>query len=175
MNRKTLLLFLLILVSLTGSFSQEINSVKQIYAYKQASLPGIQPNTLEGRGIQETKTTYNYWFYFIIQRSEKIKVTELWIEGNKFSVRSDTVKKLPVYKITYTAASGNDTLTMVPFTKNTVLLVNPARLAKESKTISNYLSDLTKSHELVITYYRNGKKYYRVVKKIFELEPEARM
>lgn len=174
MNRKTLLLLLLILVSFTVSFSQEINSVKKIYAYKQASLPGIQPNTLESRNIQETKTTYNYWFYFVINKSEKIKITELWIEGNKFNVKSDTVKKLPVYKITYTAASGNDTLTMVPFTKNRVLLVNPARLAKDS-TISDYLKDLTKSHELVITYYRNGKKYYRVVKKIFELEPEARM
>lgn len=170
MNRKTILLLLMFLVSFTWSFSQE-----KIYAYKQASLPGIQPNELESRDIRETKTKYNYWFFFTIQRNGKINVTELWIDGNKFNVKSDTVKKSPVYKITYTAASGNDSLIMVPFTKKTVFLINPAGSAKESKNISNYLADLTKSHELVITYYRNGKKYYRVVKKILELEPEARM
>ena len=175
MAKKTHLLFLLTLVYFTASFSQKTNSAKKIYAYKQASLPGIQPNTLESKDVRETKTTYNYWFYFVTQRSEKIKVTELWIEGNRFNVKGDTVKKLPVYRITYTAAAGNETLTLVPFTKNTVLLVNPSGLAKETKPISNYLSSLTKSNELVITYYRNRKKHYKVVKKIYELEPVAMM
>lgn len=169
MNKK-IHIFLLLLLPFTNLFSQ-----KKIYAYKQASLPGIQPNMLESRDIQEIKTKYNYWFFFILKRSKRINVTELWIDGNKFNSKSDTVKRLPVYKIAYTAASGNDSLTMVPYTKNSVLLINPDGVSNESNPNSNCLSHLIKSHELVITYYRNGNKHYKKVKKIVELEPEARM
>jgi hypothetical protein len=175
MKKKTLFLFLLPIFSFVLSFAQAKISVKELYAYKQANLPGIQPNTSEGEGVKETKTTYNYLFYFISPRSEKTTVTELWISGEKFIVKSETIKKTPVYKISYTAASGNDSLTLVPFTKNNVLLVYPSGKVKGSATMSKYLSDLISKHELVITYYRNGRKYYKVIKKITELEPVARM
>jgi hypothetical protein len=175
MNRKTFFLLLLPLFSFLLSFAQEKNSLKSLYAYKQANLPGIQPNTLENESVKEIKTTYNYMFYFVSPGTEKINIKELWISGEKFAVKSESVKKLPVYKISYTAASGNDSLTLVPFTKNTVLLVYPVGKSKESGKISMYLSDLISKHELVITFYRNGKKYYKVLKRITELEPEARM
>jgi len=175
MNKKTILLFLVTALSFTYTFSQKVFPIKNLYTYKQASIPGIQPNTSEGREIKEKQTTYNYWFYLAVNKNEKIIVSDLWISGKIFNAKSEKIEKLPVYKINYSGASGNDSLTLVPLTKNNVFLVFPVGETKDSGSISNYLKDLVSKYELVIVYYWRGKKFYKLFRKITELEPEARM
>ena len=174
MNKKLLLLASVIIIALLPACAQ----VKKIYAYKQASIPGIQPKliTREGGESQQLpvrKETFNYWFYIGFSKNEKIDVTGIWISGKKYSVKTESVNNLPVIKINYTAASENATVVMVPVTRNAVMLAYPSGEAKDSEHLSKYLSNLVNKHELVIAYLWRGKKYYAVKKLITVLAPEA--
>ncbi len=174
MNKKLLLLISFTIILLSPAFGQ----LKKVYAYKQASLPGIQPRvtTEEGGGNKqraERKETFNYWFYISFSKKEKITVTGLWISGKRFTVKSEPITELPVKKINYTAASANDTITMVPFTRNAVMLTYPSGMANDTTPVSKYLLNLVNHNELVIVYFWKGKKYYAVKKMISTLAPEA--
>jgi hypothetical protein len=174
MNKKLLLLASVTIIALLPACAQ----VKKIYAYKQASIPGIQPKliTLEGGESQQLparKETYNYWFYTGVSKNEKIDVTSLWISGKKYNVKNEPVNNLPVIKVNYTAASVNDTVIMVPVTRNAVMLTYPSGEANDSVYLSKYLSSLVNKYELVIAYKWKGKKYYTFKKTIIALAPEA--
>ena len=96
MNKKLLLLVSVTFIVLFPACAQ----VKKIYAYKQASIPGIQPGLITqegGESIQvpaRRKATFNYWFYTGFSKNEKIEVTALWISGKKYSVKSEPVNRL---------------------------------------------------------------------------------
>jgi hypothetical protein len=178
MNKKILLLLSTAIVFLLPASSQAIYPLKKLYAYKQAGIPGIQPEVTGEAGNKqkmERKETFNYWFYLVFSKSEIINITELWLSGKKFTAKTESIKELPVKKINYTSDSGNDTVTLVPFTKNAVLLTYPAGEDKDPAAVSKYLSDLVSNNELVITYYWKGKRFYKVSRKITLLKPEAHL
>lgn len=175
MNKKLLLLSSVFIIALFPACAQ----VKKIYAYKQASIPGIQPKliTSEGGETQQLpvrKETFNYWFYLSYSKHDKIDVTGLWISGKKYNFKSEPVNNLPVIKVNYTAASENDTVIMVPFIRNAVMLVYPKGEIKDSASVSTYFSTLVNKYELVIAYLWKGKKYYTTKRTITALAPEAR-
>ena len=174
MNKKLLVLVSIKILVLLPAMAQ----VKKVYAYKQASIPGIQPRTITAEGgsptqLPERKATYNYWFYVSHIKTTGINITALWIGGKKYSAKTETISKLPVIKINYTAASADDTVTLVPATKNAITLTYPAGEDNKPENISKYLSNLINTHELVIAYYWKGRKYYAVKNLITRLTPEA--
>jgi hypothetical protein len=171
--------FLLIVVITTASLAiaQSGMPVRKIHAYKQASIPGILPVIIDSEGNkirEERKLSYNYWFYIEVKKTDKISIADLWIAGKRYSAKTETVDRLPVEKIIYTAATNNDTVLLAPVTSNKVLLTYPATGLKDSVIRSKYLSDLISENELVIGYFWKGKKYFRAVKTLKTLEPEAR-
>ena len=174
MNKKIFLLFISVMLFLVPVFSQSNSPLKKLYAYKQGSASGVKPG-LSDRAVTKQSGTYNYWFYLVFPASEKLSVTEIWLSGKKFSVKAEPINDLPVKRINNIDASGNDTMILVPFTKNAVLLTYPAAVVNDSVQVSKYFSDLLRSYELVITYYCKGRKYYKVAKKITVLEPVVRM
>ena len=141
--------------------------IKKIYAYRQATVPGIPP-----AGNAERKPTYNYWIYIETLKSEKISVADIWISGKRFSVKTEPVTKTPVMKINYYAANGTDTVILVPETKYNVMLIYPSEKIKDSSIGSKYVSGLIKKSELVIGYFWKGKKYFAPVKAFISLEPD---
>jgi hypothetical protein len=178
MNKKILLLFSTTIIFLLPVPAQLTYPLKKLYAYKQAGIPGIQPGVTGEAGDKQKgkrKESFNYWFYLVFSKSGMINITGLWLSGKKFTVKTEPITELPVKKINYTSASGNDTVTLVPFTKNAVLLTYPAGEDKDTAAVSKYLSDLVSKNELVITYYWKGKKFYKVSRKITVLDPEAKM
>jgi len=175
MNKKIFFLLSFAILFLAPAFAQVKSPLKKLYAYKQASVSGVKSSvTQENQKVKQSET-YNYWFYLVFPSSEEMSVTEIWLSGKKFSVKSEPVKELPVKKINYTDPSGKSAVIMVPFTKNAVLLTYPAAEANDPGAVSKYFSALLNTHELVITYYWRTKKFYKVAKKITVLEPEARM
>jgi hypothetical protein len=174
MKKKMFISFICLLVIITSGFGQ----VKKVYAYKQASIPGIIPSSDEsdikepGAKKIERKQNYNYWFYLSILKSEKITVTGIWIDGKQHEIKSETVTNLPVKKIIFTGLANNDTTIMVPVTSNKVLLVYPGN---EKKGDSKYALNFARTNELVIRYVANGKTHYVTVKKIKELTPDVRV
>ena len=169
--------FLLTLFVLVSGFVQVKPPVKKVYAYKQASIPGIVPvHTEENKTKQkktERKQEYNYWFYMELPKSEKITITGLWISGIRYSLKEDAINDLPVKKIIFTGIEKNDTTVMVPFTRNKIILVYPAGKMKEEKKGSAPVTDIARTNELVISYTSKGKIYYASVKKIKELAPDV--
>jgi hypothetical protein len=146
---------------------------KKIYGYKQVMISGVQP-VLKENGT-EKRTKFNYLIYFSVPKSGTTNITSVWISGKNYNLRTEPVITLPVYKIYNSETTGNDSLKLVPFTKNKVLLIIPRREDTNTPAISNYLTGLVNNYELVISYTWKGKKYYSVLKKITELKPEARM
>jgi hypothetical protein len=164
-----------ILIPFLCLFAMSVNGgaqIKKVYAYKQASIPGIIPASDENNTKKsERKQNYNYWFYLSIPKTGKVSVTGLWIDGKQYDLKSETVTNLPVKKIVFTGLEKNDTTIMMPATSNKVLLVYPA--AEKPGDSKNGLN-FARTNELVIRYTSKGKTHYTTVKKIKELTPDVR-
>jgi hypothetical protein len=174
MKKNLLIPFICLLVITINGSAQ----VKKVYAYKQASIPGIIPASDEndikeknGSKKTERKQNYNYWFYLSILKTEKVTVTGLWIDGKQYDLKSETVTNLPVKKIVFTGLEKNDTTIMMPATSNKVLLVYPVA---EKPSDSKYALNFARTNELVIRYTSKGKTHYTTVKNIKELVPDVR-
>ena len=169
MKKKLLIPFIFLFVIPTSAIAQ----VKKVYAYKQASIPGILPAFEENDGTRkaERKQNYNYWFYLSIPKTDKITVTGLWIDGKQYDLKSETITNLPVKKIVFTGLEKNDTTIMAPATANKVILVYPVA---EQPGQSKYALNFTRTNELVIRYTFKAKTHYTTVKKIKELAPDVR-
>ena len=174
MKKDLLIPFIFLFVIPIGGLAQ----VKKVYAYKQASIPGILPASDEndikgndGTKRAERKQNYNYWFYLSIPKTEKITVTGLWIDGKQYDLKSETITNLPVKKIVFTGLEKNDTTIMAPATTNKVILVYPVA---EKPGLSKYALKFTRTNELVIRYTSKAKTHYTTIKKIKELAPDVR-
>jgi hypothetical protein len=171
-------IFFISFICLLGFFTSTNAQVKKIYAYKQASIPGILPDYSDENDIKdekakkpERKQNYNYWFYLSILKTDNITVTGLWISGKQYDIKTETVKDLPVKKIVFTGLEKNDTTIMVPKTSNKIILVYPSG---EKADDSKYALNFAKTNDLVIRYIRKGKILYTTLKKIKELTPDVR-
>lgn len=177
MKKQFFIPIIFLLVINTFVFAQTKLPVKKIYGYKQASIPGILPeyseeNDIKPAGKNKPKQNFNYWFYIECLKTEKIKITGLWISGIKHDIKSDTITNLPVKKIIFTGMQKDDTVTMAPVTKNKIVLVYPSGESKIND--SRYASALASSNELVIRYIWKNKTYYTTIKKLKELNPDVR-
>lgn len=174
MKKNLLISFISLFVIIASGCAQ----VKKVYAYKQASIPGIVPasdenDIKENNGSKNTgwKQTYNYWFYLSIPKTNSITVTGLWIDGKQYELKWEIVNNLPVKKIVFTGLEKNDTTIMVPVTTNKILLVYPQ---SEKQVDPNHVLNLAGTNELVIRYTLKNKTRYTAVKKIKELTPDVR-
>ena len=170
-------------IILISGFTQKKPPVKKVYAYKQASIPGILPDHSEENDIKEKdgakkverKQNYNYWFYLEMPKAEKINITGLWISGIRHDIKAEIMIDLPVRKIIFTGLDKNDTTIMVPVTKNKIILVYPSGESKvESKVIPHQVFSPIRENELVVSYTSKGKFFYTSIKTIRELNPDVR-
>jgi len=174
MKKNLLISFISLFVIIASGCAQ----VKKVYAYKQASIPGIIPASDENdiRENNDSKKTewkqnYNYWFYLSIPKTGSITVTGLWIDGTQYDLKSETVNNLPVKKIVFTGLEKNDTTIMVPVTGNKIVLVYPQ---SEKQVQPGHMLSQARTNELVIRYTLKNKTHYTTVKKIKELTPDVR-
>ena len=175
MKKKIILVFFPGLLFLITVVTQGQPSLK-VYGYKQASISGVAKNRSGGETSQakSEEQTFNYWFYIKTSKSVALDILDLWISGKRFNPKTEPVTELPVKKTNYTAAAGNETRVLVPFTKGKILLSYPAGLNNGPAQISKYLSNLVSGNELVISYSYKEKRYYKILKILTVLEPEAR-
>jgi hypothetical protein len=66
----------------------------------------------------------------------------------------------------------NDTMIMVPATKNKIILVYPSGESKIDD--SRHALNLARQNELVVRYVWKNKIYYSTMKKLKELDPDVR-
>jgi hypothetical protein len=164
---------------MVSCFAQLKTPIKRAYGYKQATIPGILPRYEENSGIQpaaktKPKQTFNYWFYLEISNTEKINITGLWISGLQHDIKTEVINDLPVRKIIFTGLDKNDTMIMVPVTKNKVVLVYPSGETTNKKTNSNYIRQLTSKYDLVIRYLWKKQTHYATIKNLKAISPDVR-
>jgi len=176
MDKKIFIPVFLLIVIVSG-FTQVKPPVKKVYGYKQASIPGIllrysEENNLQPSDKTKPKQNYNYWFYLEFPKTEKINITGLWISGIRHDIKIDTITDLPIRKIIITGLGKNDTTTLVPITKNKIILIYPSGESKNNE--SKYELDLARLNELVVRYVWKNKIYYTTMKHLKELDPDVR-
>ena len=141
------------------TFSQTSPLIK-VYAYAQSTLPGIKPGVSTNEKLrQPARENVNYYFYAEYLNNENFTAITLWVKGNPYLVKTDSIKHSPV------ETTGNDSkkITLVPVTSNKLLLLQPGSILNSKPTAS--LQKMMKKAELVITYRWKGKiKYYPVYK-----------
>ena len=162
MKRRILLIFLTAFS--LASFSQ--TGVK-IYGYVQEVLPGTIPKGTDenGKKIEAVKVRDNYLIYISVPGKSRIYPIELWIKGNRFSAKPETVTTTPVQQ--------NDNLgkpiTLVAKTSNNVQRIIPIPIIQGKEFLNAKKKSL--SNELVVVYKLNGKYYSATQKKLTRLEP----
>ena len=144
-----------ILLIAMSAFAQ--HSIK-VYAYSQATTPGMIPVDEQGNPIRP-KESVNYFFYTAFSPSYIIRFDGIWIKGEGYSVQTSKVGKTPVTLINNTIPSDPETTTLVPATKLTVISLQPIEPTGNIVKAS-WFRDMIKRNELVISYYYKGKKYW---------------
>lgn len=172
MYKKNILLILTSLCFLIPLTGQVKCPVKKVYAYKQASLPGIQQRTPENGGA-ERKETFNYWFYITLPENKSININHIWIGGKKFLAKADVIENSPVIKISNSSDTDNTTIELVPKTKNKIILIYPSGANNDTELLSARMMKKIRKYELVISFTSKGKNRIARKRLIRILNPEA--
>lgn len=170
---------LLVILFATALFalSQTTTCLHNVYAYKQASTPGVRPVSVDDSGnpvTPERKQTFNYWFYIEYSPQDSISVKDIWISGKRFHVKAEPVTVTPVIKLNYAGNINPDTIRLVPSTGNKVILIYPSGENINPDQYSKKMRAEQARNELVIGFQRNGKNYFTSKKSIRVLDPEIR-
>ena len=171
MIKKVLLISFITFCFLVSAFGQSKCPVKKVYAYKQVSLPGIQPRTVVNGG-KERKETFNYWLYLTLPKSKSISISHIWISGQKFSVKSEEIESTPVIKNDNSTGTENELIELVPATKHKLILFYPSGMLNESGDLSDRIRKKIGKNELVISFTWKNKKRLAKKKLIKILSPE---
>ncbi len=147
-----------------------------VYAYSQAFLGGVNPGATEEGGGQVKvipKEKLNYYFYVEYLPKEKFAFTILWIKGQPFRVRTDSILQTPVHASTEDIGVSSTKTVLVPATNNKVLRLFPADQLKISAKPPGWLRKMQEKNEIFIGCKWKGKIWYYSVPKIKVLEAIA--
>ena len=150
--------------------------VVKLYAYSQATLKGVNQKDVvaeNGEDIKvKSKSGLNYLIYLSYNGTSPVKVTGVWINETAYNVKTESIKKTPVEM-----GNNNDskTITLVPKTKNKVLLLTPGSVIDNPAKLTGAKKKAVEDGELVVCYTVKGKKYYKAVNKVTVLEPAVAM
>ncbi|MFL5741755.1 MAG: hypothetical protein ACJ75B_16125 [Flavisolibacter sp.] len=169
---KQLYITLLAMACSLISFAQSKGSAK-LYGFKESVSVGKAPShSIDESGAQKNevpRARHNLFIY--LESSTSVVPTEMWIAGQKFSVRVDTVKKTPVERSNYSMPGRPKTVVLVPATKKTLLQLTPVSAKQEGQ--QDKLKKLITDNELLVLYKQKGKVYYSSLKTLTALAPVA--
>jgi hypothetical protein len=135
----------------------------KLYGFSQVSTPGMVPQRdFSVPGEKPWKAVITYYLYLSLNPSARIQPREIWIEGKRFAVTSSVVHA-PVK-----SPSG---VTLVPHSKFKIIELHKKDSLPALNAPSLKLKKLIRENDLVVYYSWQGRKYYRVLKEIRELEP----
>lgn len=156
----------LLITALLFSLVMAGQPVLKLYGFSRVSTPGMVPAREfdeNGRTISKpANESVGYFIYLAANTSLKIQPKEVWIKGKRYLVNSAPVIQSPVI-------AGKDTLVKATSLKILELRWdnNPSTTTSAPATVKK----LAATNELVLKYQWKGKTWYKMVKKIKELEP----
>jgi hypothetical protein len=141
---------------------------QKLYAFSQRIVPGTRQSTMEMDGnvtMGKRKERWTHPLYLEIPASKKIKVTEVWLNGERYAFDTATVTG-PILEETGLSIPGQTDKTLIPATKNQLLHIIP----KEKISVTNKQKrKITDRKKVVVYYTRNGKTCHLSTDKIQEL------
>jgi hypothetical protein len=169
---KKLILSLFIAISFAACKAQSKGSVT-VYGFKQAVLPGMIPGDIiseDGKRIEHPfKPKFNFFIY--TASNGAIQPTEIWLNGQAYSVQSEQVAATPIEYTNPTNMPQPKKTVLVPQTTKKVFKWTLAPSVENSK--NEKAKSIASANELVVVYKQNGRTYYSAVKSLKEIEPVA--
>ncbi len=170
MKQTLLLLAATLIFSITKA--QTRKDVK-IYGYIQPVSRGVAPETnideagnLKSKGV---KPGINYFIYITGPASTRIYPIEMWLRGEQYSAKPETVNKTPVQLADPALPNGPNLITLVPKTSKKVMMLIPGNAVTPGKSLAIAKSK-AKTNELVVVYKMNGKLYYSLLENLNMIE-----
>ena len=152
--------------------------MKRVYAYSQSVLQGASPNQPVEEGKYESGSILksgktNFFIYLIVRNKYEVYPSVLWIKGQGYEIKPDTITLLPV-KIPGTDAAGKrGEIILVPETPGTVIMLTPGPQMNFFAPPEPRLQALLDANESVIEYRWNDVTCYFPIPKIKTLEAVA--
>lgn len=149
----------------------------QLYGFSQVTIPGAAAakrvtddagNTVERR-TEDLKVTY--YIYLSTTAKTRVYPIEVWIKGNAYSARPETVGSTPVQVSGPVVMGRTQKKTLVPKTTQKVTRLVPIPLTADKS--SQKAQKLAAENELVVVYKQGGKTFYKTLKALTELSPQA--
>lgn len=161
-----------ILVILTFE-TKQICPISKVYAYSQTVSPGVSPKGPVEEGGTETKSDpgsarSNFFIYMLSKKKYIFSPTVLWIKGQGFEIKTDTITKLPVKLLL-----DGKYIQLVPSTTKRVVMLTPGPVMNFFAPPPAELQKLLDTNEMVIEYRWNDETCYFSVPKIKTLERVA--
>ena len=175
--KRTILSIILFIYTVSFTPQQKCPVIK-VYAYAQPMLQGMSPKGPVEEGKNESTTLIktgksNYLFYVLIREKEILYPSVVWLKGQGFEVKVDTITRLPVKMPGSNAAGKQVEILLVPATSKTVLKLTPGTQLNFFAPPEPRLQALLDTNELVIEYRWKGETCYFPAGKIKKLEPVA--
>jgi hypothetical protein len=147
--------------------------IARVYAYSQTVSPGVSPKGPIEEGGNESKSgagnsKSNYFIYMLSKKKYNFSPTVLWIKGQGFEVKMDTITQLPVK-----LSNNGKTIQLVPSTSKRVVMLTAGAVMNFFAPPPPELQKLLDTNELVIEYRWNSKACYFSIPKIKVLERVA--
>lgn len=153
----------LLVASLLAGFYSLAQPPIQLYGYSQLSTPGmVTDKKAANKTGKSWDAALDYFFYLSHDRSLQIRPAEIWIKGKRFAVTESKAVPSPVY------SPGNQLLIAKSSSKVVELKHDSPLPALPSPPV--WLKKMISQNELVLAYKWKGKKYYKALKTIRELD-----
>lgn len=157
-----------IILILSLIFANEVQAQK-LYAFTQRIVPGTRQATMDKDSnvtMGKRKELWKHLFYLKIPVRKNIKVTEVWLKGERYAFDTSTVNG-PILEETGLSIPGRTDKTLIPETTNHLLQIMP----REKIIVTDkHKRKLTDRKKVVVYYTRNGKICHRSTDKIQELQ-----
>ncbi len=168
--------FAFVFVLAAGTLWAQTNS-DQLYGFRQTVIPGAAAAkriTDDAGNVIENNTEnnrYNYYIYLATSAKTRVYPVEIWLKGEPFSARPETVASTPVTATDNVILGRAQKTILVPKTTQKVIRLIPTPLMADKS--SNKAKSLAQEAELVVVYKQGGKTYYKTLKTLTTLAPKA--
>jgi len=131
--------------------------VKKIYGYSQAVSGGAKmADDLNSNSPNAENENNNRFFIFAeVEKGKRIGFEEVWIKGNSYAFKTDTVKKFPFI---LTTSNGGELIFRDTLVRTSgYCVIQLTNLVKTNKQVPKNNRNLIAKNDVVIFFRHNGR------------------
>jgi hypothetical protein len=164
---------LLIFIFLAAGITLYGQPAVRIFAFAQESSPGTIPAGVKdenGDPVKKAAAKEIYFVFLSFRKTHVIKPVQLFIKSQAYMIQATKIRKTPVEYADNSIPNKPEKDILIAKTSNKVIELSVGEKAVPKKK-SSYVQKLTKSIDVVVSFFWNKKKYFIALKKIKKLKP----